>query len=87
MNLTIELPDELASRLEGISATRGMSIQQLALDRLRGLVNASSGVSAGSAAGLLSVMNDFPLLSSADVDELDAAIARGRLPVKSADLF
>ena len=35
MNLTFEVPDELARSLEGIAATQHMSIQQLTLDRLR----------------------------------------------------
>jgi hypothetical protein len=35
VNLTFEMPDELARRLEGIAATQHMSIQQFALERLR----------------------------------------------------
>jgi hypothetical protein len=87
MNLTLEVPDDLARTLEGIAAHQRISVQQLALDRLRELVVPHDARQPGSAAALLRVMNEGPIPSSADVDELDAAIAAGRLPVRSVDLF
>lgn len=87
MNLTLEVPDDLARTLQGIAATQHMSIQQLALERLRTLVKVSAEPVAGSAAALLRVMGEPPHLSSTDVEELDAAISAGRLPVRSIDLF
>jgi hypothetical protein len=87
VNLTLEVPDELARTLEGIAATQHISIQQLALDRLATLVKGSAEPPAGSAAALLLVMGEPPHLSSADVDDLDAAILAARLPVRSIDLF
>jgi hypothetical protein len=48
-------------------------------------VNAESRV--GSPAAILRAMQEPPHLSVADVDELDAAIASGTLPVKTRDLF
>ena len=87
MNLTLEVPDELARSLEGLAATQHMSIQQLALDRLRSLVPANTELQPGSAAALLRVMLEPPIPGSSDVDELDAAIAAGRLPVRAIDLF
>jgi hypothetical protein len=35
----------------------------------------------------LRVIEEPPHLSSADVDELDAVIAAGRLPIRARDLF
>ena len=87
VNLTLEMPDELARRLEGIAATQHMSIQQFALDRLRALVPENTEPRPGSAAAILRVMHDSPHLTTADVDELDAAIGAGRLPVRTNDLF
>jgi hypothetical protein len=87
VNLIIEVPDELARSLEGIAATQHKSIQQLALERLSSLVTSSPQPEAGSPATLLSVMREPPNLSPADVDELDAAIAAGRIPVRTRDLF
>ena len=87
MNLTLEVPDELAVSLEGIAATHHVSVQQLALDRLRSLVPPSTELQPGSAAALLRVMREPPISASADVDELDAAIAAGRIPVRAVDLF
>jgi hypothetical protein len=87
VNLTLEVPDELARTLEGIAATRHMSIQQLAIERLGTLTQGSAEPVAGSAAALLRVMAAPPHLSSADVDDLDSAISAGRLPVRSGDLF
>ncbi|MGD1071260.1 MAG: hypothetical protein ABSB15_14060 [Bryobacteraceae bacterium] len=86
-NLTIEVPDELVRSLEGIAASHSMSIQQLALERLRSLVASASEPQAGTAAELLRVMREPPDLSAADMDELDAAILAGRLPVRTPDLF
>ena len=87
VNLTLEMPDELARRLEGIAATQHMSIQQFALERLRALVPANTEPRPGSAAAILRVMHESPHLMTADVDELDAAIRAGRLPVRTNDLF
>jgi hypothetical protein len=86
-NLIIEVPDELARSLEGIAAAQHKSIQQLAIERLRSLLEVSPEHREGSAATLLRVMHEPPHLSVVDVDELDAAIAGGRLPVRTERLF
>ena len=86
-NLIIEVPDHLVRSLAGIAAAQRKSVQQLALEQLSSLVEADSGVRAGSPAAVLRVMQESPHLSSADVDELDAVIAAGRLPIRARDLF
>ena len=86
-NLIIEVPDELARGLEGIAAAQHKSIQQLAIERLTLLVEGNPECRAGSAATILRVMQESPHLSVSDVDELDAAIAAGQLPVQAPDLF
>jgi predicted transcriptional regulator len=86
-NLTIEVPDELARRLEGIAAAQHKSVQQLAIERLSSLVDGSTRTLAGSPAAVLHAMQEPPHLTAADVDELDAAIASGRLPIQTRDLF
>jgi hypothetical protein len=85
LNLTIELPDRLAQDLEAIATAQGKSIQQLALERLNSLVEVEPR--AGSPAAILRAMQEPPHPSDADVDELDAAIKAGRLPVRLHDLF
>jgi hypothetical protein len=87
LNLTIELPDRLAHDLEAIAAAQGKSIQQLALERLNSLVEVSVEPRAGSPAAILRAMPEPPHPSEADVDELDAAIRAGRLPIRPRDLF
>ena len=87
VNLIIEMPDDLVRSLEGIAAAQRKSIQQLVLERLRSLVEVSSEPRAGSPAAVLSVMQEPPHPSVADVDELNAAIAIGRLPVQTQNLF
>jgi hypothetical protein len=87
VNLTLEMPDELAGTLEGIAAIQHMSIQQFALARLSALVPANTAPRLGSAAAILRVMHESPRLSTADVDEMDAAIKAGRLPVRANGLF
>ena len=86
-NLTIEVPDELARGLEGIAAAQHKSVQQLAIERLTLLVEGHPEYRVGSAATILRVMQEPPHLSVSDVDELDAAITSGRLPVQTPDLF
>ena len=86
-NLIIEVPDDLARSLEAIAAAQRKSIQQLALERLRSLVEVSPELRAGSAAAVLRVMQEPPHPSVADVDELDAAIAAARLPTRTRNLF
>jgi hypothetical protein len=86
-SLTIEMPDDLVSGLEAIAAAQRKSVQQLALERLSSLVEVSPEPRSGSSAALLRVMQAPPHPSAADVDELDAAIAAGRLPIRTRDLF
>ena len=87
MNLTIEVPDDVVRSLEVIAAAQGKSLQQLAAERLNSLVNVSPVPLQGSPAALLRAMTEPPHPSAADVDDLEAAIAGGRLPVRNRDLF
>lgn len=86
-NLIIEMPDDLVRSLEGIAAAQCKSIQQLALDQLISLVGSVTGLRAGSPAAVLRAMQEAPHPTLADVDELDAAIAAGRLAVRAPHLF
>ncbi len=86
-NLTIEIPDDLVRSLEAIAAAQGKSVQQLALERLNSFTNVSPDIRPGSPATVLRVMQEPPHPSAGDVDDLDAAIAAGRLPVRTRDLF
>jgi len=86
-NLIIEVPDDLVRSLEGIAAAQRKSVQQLALERLSSLVQVSPEPCGGSPAAILRVMQEPPHPSIADVDELDAAIAAGRLPIRTRSLF
>jgi hypothetical protein len=86
-NLIIEVPDHLVRSLAGIAAAQRKSVQQLALEQLSSLVEVAPGPPAGSPAAVLRVIEEPPHLSSADVDELDAVIAAGRLPIRARDLF
>ena len=86
-NLIIEIPDDLVRSLAGIAAAQRKSVQQLALEQLSSLVEVIPEPRAGSPAAVLRVMQEPPHPSSADVDELDAVIAAGRLPIRTRDLF
>lgn len=85
-NLNIEMPDDLVRSLEGIAAAQRKSIEQLALERLSSLVDVPDR-RAGSPVAVLRVMQEPPHPTAADVDELDALIAAGRLPIRTRDLF
>jgi hypothetical protein len=86
-NLNIEMPDDLVRSLEGIAAAQRKSVQQLALEQLSSLIGVNPDPRAGSPAAVLRAMQEQPHPSSADVDALDAAIAAGRLAVRTRDLF
>ena len=73
--------------MESVLLSEPRNRRKLALDRLRSLVPANTELQPGSAAALLRVMLEPPIPGSSDVDELDAAIAAGRLPVRAIDLF
>ena len=87
MNLVIELPDDLVLSLQGMAAAQRKSLQQLALERLSSLVDTSPAQRAGSPAAVLRAMREPPHPDLADVEELDAVIAAGRLPIRARDLF
>ena len=87
MNLTIEVPDDVVRSLEVIAAAQGKSLQQLAAERLNSLVSVNPAPLQGSPTALLRAMTEPPHPSAADVDDLEAAIAGGRLPVRNRDLF
>ena len=85
-NLIIEVPDHLVRSLEGIAAAQRKSIQQLALERLSSLVEVVPEARAGSPIAVLRAMQEPPHPSSADVDELDAAMLVCRLPIRTREL-
>src|SRR5208282_5000108 len=82
-DLTIEVTDDLARSLGEIAAAQHKSIQDLAIERLSSLVEVDPEHRAGSPAAVLRPMQAAPHLSASDVDELDRAIASGRLPVRT----
>ena len=86
-NLIIELPDDLVLSLQGMAAAQRKSLHQLALERLSSLVDMSPAPQPGSPAAVLRAMREPPLPDLADVEELDAVIAAGRLPIRTRDLF
>jgi len=86
-NLIIEVPGHLVRSLAGIAAAQRKSVQQLALEHLSSLVEVAPGPRAGSPAAVLRAMQEPPHLSSVDVDELDAVITAGRLPIRTRDPF
>ena len=85
-NLNIEVPDHVVRSLEGIAAAQRKSIQQLALERLSSLVEVVPKSRAGSPTAVLRAMQEPPHPSSADVDELDATMLAGRLPIRTRGL-
>jgi hypothetical protein len=79
--LTINLPDDLARKLEGLASARRKTVQEVALERLESIAVP------GTPDALLGAMRQPPHLSAADVAELDAAISSGRLPVREQGVF
>ena len=80
--MTIQIPDDLARGLEGIAAAQQKSVEQLALERLRSLFDDASLPGA-----VLQAVRELPHPSSSAVDDLEAAIAAARLPVRDEGAF
>jgi len=86
-NLSIQMPDDLVRSLEEYAATQHKTVEALAVERLRALVEASLELRPGSPAAVLRALREPPHPSAADVEELDAAIAAGRASIHTRDLF
>jgi hypothetical protein len=80
--MTIQIPDDLARGLEGIAAAQQKSVEQVALDGLRCLFDKAS-----SPEVVLRAVRRLSHPSVAAVDDLDAAIAAARLPVRDQGDF
>jgi hypothetical protein len=80
--MTIQIPDDLARDLEGIAAAQRKSIEELAVERLRDLMERPT-----SAETLLRAIRALPHPSRGAVDDLDAAIAASVLPVDDKGVF
>jgi len=80
--MTIQIPDDLARNLEGIAAAQKKSVEEVALERLRSLFDVS-----GSPQAVLRALRDLPHPSPSAVDDLEAAIAAGRLSVQDRGVF
>jgi len=80
--MTIQIPDDIARGLQWIATAQKTTVEQVALDRLRSLVDP-----APSPQALLRTLRELPHPSSSAMDDLDAAIAEARLPVNDAGAF
>ena len=80
--MTIQIPDDLARGLEGMAAAQQKSVEQVALDGLRSLFDKAS-----SPEVVLRAVRQLSHPSVAAVDDLDAAIAGARLPVRDQGAF
>ena len=81
-SMTISIPDDLARGLEGMAAAQKKSIEQVAVESLRALFDRPT-----SPAALLAMIHTLPHPSRGAVDDLDRAIAEGRMPVRDQEIF
>ena len=87
MKLVLDLAEDLANNLKSIAAAQNKTVQELAIEQLASLDTTGKQSMPGSPAAILRALQHPPHLDSADVDELDAVIAGGRLPVRAPSLF
>ena len=67
--MTIQLPDDLARGLEEVAAAQKRSVEEVALERLRSLLDKATSPQA-----VLRALRELPHPSASAVDDLDAAI-------------
>ena len=82
VSMTIQIPDDVARGLEGIAAAQKKSVEQVAVERLRSLLD-----NASSPQAVLRTLRELPHPSPSAVDDLEAAIAASRLPVRDRGAF
>jgi len=80
--MTIQIPDDLVRGLEGIAAAQKKTVEELAVERLRSLVEGQN-----SPGALLEAIRALPHPSPSAVDDLEATIAESRLPVRDLGAF
>jgi hypothetical protein len=85
--LMLEIPEALAQRLAWLAAEQKKSVEQVALERLSSLLEIPKENLSGSPAALRQAMHEPPHLPWEDVDELERAIAEGKLPVHQESVF
>jgi len=68
--------------LERLAAAERKSVEQLALERLRSLID-----TANSPEAVLLAIRELPHPSCSAVDDVETAIAAARLPVRDQDAF
>jgi hypothetical protein len=80
--MTIQIPDDLARGLQDIAALRNISVEQLAIERLQASFDRSAAPRT-----VLTAIQALRHPSPSAVDDLEAAIAAGRLPVNGQGVF
>ena len=80
--MTIQIPDDIAHGLAGIAAAQHKTVEQVAVESLRSLVDRTS-----SPEVILRALRELSHPSAAAIDDLDAAIADARLPVRDQSAF
>jgi hypothetical protein len=86
-NVTITMPDDLVRSLEDIAVAQHKTVQQLAVEQLQSFVETAGDPLAGSPAAVLKALQKPPHPTAEDVAELEAAIASGRIPIRTPDVF
>ncbi len=80
--LILEISEDLARHLDGLARAQQKSVEQVALEHLRSL-----DIARGSPNAVLRAIRQQPNVSSAVIDELEAAIRTGRLGVDEQGPF
>ncbi len=85
--MTIQIPEDVARGLASIAAGRNKTVEQLAVENLRLLLTLDRGAETSSPEILLRALQNLPHPSPEAVDDLEAAIRSGRLPVRDDGPF
>ena len=80
--MTMHTPDDVARTLEGIAAAQHKSVEQVAIESLRSLFDLTN-----SPQIVLQSLRQLPHPSAQAVDDLDAAIVAGKLPMVGQGVF
>lgn len=87
MHITLNVPEDLVQALQYLAIQKRLSVEEAAVVELRGLLNSAPARQGSDPQTILQALRNSTAVTAEDVAELNAAIAAGRRPATSGEVF